>query len=306
MGKLLYTKKIPFSLEDWKNKTIIKLAAGSGCVMAVTKEGEVLQGITDEDKAAATKFWKNIKDVAVSKVYCGMAIGLVKDGTCMISKKPLRTYIEGNGLSQWHFERVNNAVKSWKDIVQVACSDAFFALDAGGKVHCAEYDNSDDYYAANNWKGIARIVPGNQNSLFGITYQGNVLCSGGNLSGSYRANMRTKLLNLECVVDIWALGSECEKILYATKEGCVYNLEGELIAEGCARKAPVFDGNFVICGIRMADGSMKLHMYNQQKDLQIVEKWEEITGFAIGDSGYGNAFVIGTCSRTTLWNKLFG
>ena len=108
MGNLLYTKKIPFSLKDWKNKKIVSVTAGADCIMAITKDGEVLQKITEEHAAAATKFWKNIKDIAVSKVCPGIAIGLVNDGTCMIAKKPLRDFVEGKAnFVQWgNFEDV--------------------------------------------------------------------------------------------------------------------------------------------------------------------------------------------------------
>lgn len=146
MGKLLYTDNIGFLMDDWKRESIKKVYAGTDCIMAITEDGRVLQKTESKEIAARTEYWTRNKQIAISHCCPGIAIGLVSDGTCMISKRPLR--LKEKMLCQ-SLERINEQIKSWNNIVQVAVSDTFFALDSDGRVHYNYYSrrnsDSDDY-----------------------------------------------------------------------------------------------------------------------------------------------------------------
>lgn len=273
MYRIVYTKSTPFSMKDWNKESPVKIAAGADCVMAVTADGRALQKITSPENAARTEYWINIRDLALSKSVPGMAVGLVNDGTCMISKRPVRRLCGDDDEGKRRFDRINNEVRSWKNIVQVAVSDTFFALDSGGRVHFAPVFCGDDYKDALSWEGIVRIVPGNQNSLFGITAEGKIVSAGYNLTQGPHGDVRDALAGLTDVTDICALGSECEEIIYAAGDGTVRSLSGRVIAEGCAGCAPLMDS---IPAAAIAE----------------TAKWKNTAAISIGCAD-GKAFAVG-------------
>ena len=115
MGRLIYTKNAPLSFFDWRMKNIVSIYAGHSCVMAITKNGEVLQRVLNKELAARTEYWKNIRSISVSQSYPALAVGLVKDGTCIIGKKVARYYCKNFG---GNFEQVNSSIKELKDIAE--------------------------------------------------------------------------------------------------------------------------------------------------------------------------------------------
>ena len=207
MYKLLYTDNVGFDMSDWEKMQICKVYAGTDCIMAITDTGEVLQKTTSPSVAARTQYWTRITDIALSKWAPGVAIGLVSDGTCMISKRAVREHdYEGR------FDFINNQVKAWTDIVQVAVSDAFFGVDRAGNVHYVSLSRSgtDDYREVIQWKNVKKIVTGNQNSVFAITRDGNVLAEGASCRRGPHGDISDKLSVINGVVDIYPTGSGCE------------------------------------------------------------------------------------------------
>ena len=131
MSKLLYTDNIPFDMSDWDGRQIKSVFAGKNCIMAITETGETLQKIKNPEYISRTQYWTRIKQIGISKWAESVAIGLVEDGTCLIAKRPIRKMCEDRRLN---FEHINDTVKSWNDVIQVAASDAFFALCSDGTV----------------------------------------------------------------------------------------------------------------------------------------------------------------------------
>lgn len=132
MSRLLYTNNVLFDMNDWNEKQIKDIFAEKDCIMAITENGETLQKISNQELMSRTQYWTRIKQIGISKWAEGDAIGLVEDGTCLIAKRPIRLVCEERRLI---FENINDTVKSWKDVVQVAASNAF--------LHCAQMEQSD-------------------------------------------------------------------------------------------------------------------------------------------------------------------
>lgn len=291
MGRILYSKNIPFSLSDWEKEDICKVYAGMDCVMAITGEGRVLQKVSQDDIAARTQYWTRICDIAISGCIPGMALGLVEDGTCMIAKKPLRNCFRD---APWLFDTVNNAVKSWRNICQVAASDGLFALDREGRVHYVNlHPGRDDYADTAGWENVARLVTGTQNSLFGITRDGKVLCAGGNCTRGPKGDMRRKLDPLKGVRDLCAAGSECERVLLAMENGSVLTPEGEIWDVTPHSGLPVLMGNFLLSVLRDEHG----HLHWMEYGMPLPEnfgKWENaaVVSFGVGSAGCREPFLV--------------
>lgn len=170
--------------------------------------------------AARTEYWTRIRQVSLSRWAVGPAIGLVSAGTCLIAKRPVRYLTDPRNFSgSVPFDRVNETVRGWKGIVQVAASDAFFALDTSGNVHCAPLgeDSLRSCRTVESWRNVSRIVTGTQGSVFGVTKDGKVLCAGANAERAH--NM--ELSGLAGVMDIAPTGSECEQVIAAFEDGSV-------------------------------------------------------------------------------------
>ena len=289
MYKLLYTPNIPFDMHDWENKQIKRIFAGENCIMAITEGGETLQKITDERFMAKTQYWTRIKQIDISKSLTGAAIGLVVDGTCMISKKPIRYICEDRYLK---FDIINETVKSWKNVVQVASSDAFFALHSNGSVSCISFSEHGlaDYQDVTNWKNIRKIVTGTQNSVFGITDSGDVLFAGANSN-----NIKKELSLYKNVVDLYPTGSECTDMYILTDDGVVRNLSGY-------HRNVLFEPN-KICSDKLLDGNFWYKVYgltdkqclvdvSEEKATPVFSENYKIVSFAVGDHDYSPPFVI--------------
>ena len=253
-----HDKECPFDFQDWSQYDIKRLFAGNECVMAITEDGKVLQKVQRAEYAARTIYWKNIKSIAISSFWTALAVGLVSDGTCMVSKRALR---ECCAITERRFEFMNARLKELKDIVEIAVSDAIFALDKHGKVHHISLWREDDYQSVDSWSNIRHIVTGNQNMVFGITNDGTVLCAGTNALRGPRGNLQEKLSVFHDVIDICAMGSEGERILLALSDGSIVDLQGNILANEHAGTVPLFTGNLSVSAVKMKTGKYKIFSY---------------------------------------------
>ena len=309
MGKLIYSQNIGFPMQDWAYESVRKVYAGTNCIMAITDDGRVLQKVRDPDCAARTQYWTRIRQIAISKWCAGAAIGLVSDGTCMISKRPIRSACE---YARQDFDEINAAVKSWHDIVQVAASDALFALDASGCVHYAYYSHrtqyEDDYREVTRWENVCRIVTGTQNAVFGVTRDGRVLCAGANCK---RSHLKSDLEQITDAVAVYPTGSECETIVIGKKDGTLIDDRGVVLPESSgegAGPAPVLsipegpldqvlEGSFFYTVVGKTPAGRLFPVINRGgldwKSLGLrLLLGGRISSFAVGDVNYGPPFLI--------------
>ncbi len=292
-GKLLYTANIGCDMRDWERETITKVFAGTDCILALTDDGRVLQKTSEPDLKLRTQYWTRIKDISLSGFAACHAVGLVSDGTCLIAKRALRSLCDRE--DSLPFDRINNEVKSWKQIVQTAVSDSYFALDSAGFVHvapCSRYEQN-DYEAVKSWRDVRRIVTGPQNSVIGITKSGGVLCTGGNLK---RGDVQTAVSELRHVADVCTTGSECEEMIYALTDGTVMNLRGDpypvkASAKAIARGQGVFRSHFHY-EVILLDENDRLLRISRGEVSAVFDDCPPIASFAVGDNHYGPPFVI--------------
>ena len=296
MKKLVYTENIEFDMRDWDREPIEQVYAGQGCIMAITSDGRTLQKIKDKNAEARTAYWTRIRQIAVSNLVPGMAIGLVSDGTCMISKRPLRK-ICSPGYQNFSFDLIHNEIKRWTNIIQVEVSDAFFALDSDGRVHVSalnEYSRR-DYSSVTFWRDVKRIVIGSQNSLLGITGDGHVLCAGAGLIRGPHGDTTEKLKSLSGVVDVFPTGSECEQIYFAFRDGSVQDYNGHQIAVktlNTAVPAKLFDGTFAY-NVLILDEHEQLHKLEYNKLIPLFQGEGKVKSFTCCEgSSFGNPVVL--------------
>ncbi len=290
--KLLYTKNIGFNMRDWKKESIVKVFGGNDCILAVTSDGRTLQKTKEPDLAVRTEYWTRIKDISLSSWMRCHAIGLVSDGTCLVAKRALRYLCEL--YKEQHdsipFDIVNSEVKSWKDIVQTAVSDSYFALDKYGRVHVASAsrNNQNEYASVSEWRNVKRIVTGPQNSVFGITRDGRILCAGENLiHGPHGSGYPSELAKLSGVYDLCAMGSECEDILIAMKDGTLLNYRGEILPvtalpESDAKGDKVLRNNISYEPI-ILDKNRRLVRLCGDSVSEVFENCPPIASFAVSD-----------------------
>ncbi len=292
--KLLYTPDIGYDMSDWEKEPIEKVFAGTNCIVAVTSDGRTLQKTNRPQYALRTVYWTRIKEISLSLWASCHAIGLVSDGTCMVAKRALHGLCEQR--NQISFYDVNDEVKSWRDILQVAVSDAYFALDRSGCVHMAAPDfyTKADYAEVNEWRNIRRIATGTQNSVFGVTRDGRVLIAGSNLTG--KRLLRSDLAKLHDVYDVCATGAECEEVIVALKDGTVMNADGTVLPVK-AYTAPEEDGRGVFQShfwyeTIVLDSDQRLTRLSHNDVSEVFKNCPPIASFAVGDNDYGPAFTI--------------
>lgn len=289
MKELLYTKNIGFDLSDWKRKCIRKVYAGTNCIMAITDEGEVLQKTLRPEVAARTGYWTRITEIALSNWASGFAIGLVSDGTCMIAKRAVREVDE-----ECRFDIINNQIKSWKNIVQVAASDAFFGLDKAGNVRYVPLHRTgiDDYRGVEQWQNVKKIVTGLQNSVFAVTADGTVLVEGGNCRRGPKGDICRYTSQRKDVVDLFPTGSECEELFMLLKDGTVVDLFGNKItALTLPLTEKALDGTFSRFAIANDGGNRLIDLCRGCREA-LRPRRGRIISFAAGDINYRNPFII--------------
>lgn len=289
MSILLTTGHISFPVMTWRFMKLRKVFAGNGCVMALTERGEVIQRVADKELAADLKRWQGVEDIAISQCFPALAVGLREDGTCIVSEPALRRCCEIRGVNVGEVLRL---IDSWRDIVQVQVSDAIFALDRFGRVHCAALGDAGQYRDVEAWRSVARISAGSQCAVFGVTADGTVLCAGHNSVAGPHGDLRAKLEGVTGVADICATGAECQKLLLAYRDGTVKDLYGSTYGRKHAGR-DVFVSNFTVAAIRQADGTAVFDPYwfPETESLQALQG-RPLRSCAMGHVSFENPFVI--------------
>lgn len=289
MRILLNTNRIPIPVMTWRFMNLRKVFAGNGIVMALTESGKVIQRVKSKELAADPACWQGVKDIAISQHFPALAVGLREDGTCVLSEPALRNCCEICGANA---SAVLRQVASWRDIVEVRVSDAIFALDRFGKVHCAALGDAGQYRDVEAWKNVDRISVGSQCAVFGVTAGGAVLCAGHNFTAGPHGDLRTKLEGVTDAVDICATGAECQKILIAHRDGTVKDLGGRHYGRKHAGR-DVFVSNFTVAAIRQADGTVIFDPYwfPEEESLQKLQG-RPLTACAVGHIMFSDPFVI--------------
>ncbi len=297
--KLLYTPGIGYDMSDWDNEPIEKVFAGTDCILAITTDGRVLQKTKKPEVALRTQYWARIKDISLSGWAPCHAIGLVSNGTCMVAKRELRALCDlKNHVDTLWFDEVNNEIKSWSNIIQVAVSDSYFALDSDGKVHVASHSrfNRDEYAIVPYWDDICRISTGLQNSILGVTKSGEVLGAGANILNGSHGNARECLSKFHDVADVCVTGSECGKIILALKDGTITDLDGHIYpvtasVESLPEGKSIFKSHFYN-NVLLVDSNNHLVSISGWEVSQLFDGNPTVSSFAIGDVNYLNPFVL--------------
>lgn len=288
MSRLLYTNNVPFDMSDWNEKQIKDIFAGKNCIMAITENRETLQKISNPEYMCRTQYWTRIKQIGISKWAEGAAIGLVEDGTCLIAKRPIRLMCEERRLN---FEHINDTVKSWKDVVQVAASDAFFALRTDGTVRyvsfCERYQA--EYDVTKDWREVVKIVTGVQNSIFGITKNGKILAA-----GTDAMNIKSRISKFDNVIDVYPVGSECTDIYVLTTDGSVASARDDMSNLNISNKLLKLDGHFDYKAFALTESQSVIDISARNTKSVFPEK-NKIVSFAVGDSNYTIPFVVALC-----------
>lgn len=288
MSKILYSRNCPFSFRNWSFKKINKIFAGHDCVMAITASGKVLQKVLNKDFAIQSDSWNNMKEIAISNWCPALAVGLKVDGTCVVAKNPLKHVCQNFSRD---YKTIYNSIHELKDIVKICVSDAVFALTKFGDVICIPLLNTTEYDNVSTWQNIKHITVGNQNSVFGITTDGKIVCSGRNVIGSYR-DLPTKLASFDHVVDISVMGSECESIHLLLEDGRFIDLHQNIILNN-ANALQDIRSNSLLSAIRCVDNSIKLISYNSSlQEMSIKTNNHTIFSFAVGLSNMDKPFYI--------------
>ena len=262
MGRILYTDEIGFDMEDWKSRDFLRVAAGSGCVMALDSDGVVrIKSRAEEQRREEFSFWKrlltkpshlrvgrweNVRDLAVSGE-SGVAAGLLENGTCVLER------LENCPLGGREFRNVSRQVSSWNNLVDLAVSDAVFGLDSFGRVSCVPLmPLLASYQEVQEWRNIVRMIPGERDLLFGITSDGRIVAA-----GALSQELKRAIEPIRDAVDLAFAG---ERVLVAYKDNTVRDLHSGKV-EPClclpgmeiAKSGP---GQALIC-----DGNGILHWY---------------------------------------------
>lgn len=301
MGRIIYTENIGYNLRTWRCEPIKRVFAGTGCIMALTSDGKALKEPEPpffNAKPPQYVWQEYIQDISISKWSVGMAIGLTIDGTCVIAEQPQRRISQDYG--RFSFATIRDQVKSWSNIVQVAVSDTYFALDCNGNVHMAAIDSrtKDDYSEVTCWSNVGRLVTGTQSSVFGITNDGRLLCAGCALQRGPHGDIGHILSSKRDVMDVFPTGGECQKLLIAYRDGTVEDLEGNILPIKVANiqktnDGKVFDGHFWY-EVYILSSDHRLFKYVFSSLTPAFEDNPIITSFAVGDHDYQPPFVIAT------------
>lgn len=220
MKKTIFvSKNLRINLNEWRKCSLQTVEGGLGCIMGVTEDGFVLQKMINqkpiiqfdavpyESEILDKSIWCDVKSIAVSKCIPGLTMGLTHSGKCIIRTSPFKSFCSDSGIS---IELLEDTVNKWRDICEIAVSDAFFARDSRGKVyHCPLNQNDNEYIETSSWFDVQHISAGaSGHSIFGITRDGRILSTGKNIDGTrYTTDIRDILFGMRNVVDVCMIGS---------------------------------------------------------------------------------------------------
>ncbi len=316
MCKVVYTSNTPFDMRDWeRRRDIISVSAGRNCAMAILNDGAVLiktcldsddvgsaqrrhigvqsrflfideqsREIMNQPSLTLTYGWEHIKQVEVSRYVGLVAAGLREDGTCIAWSYPEKRADCGRAVI------ANTRIREWQGIVEIAVSDAIFALDRSGYVHHLSFYGPDDYYEVNYWEQVSRIVSTTQNSVFGITKEGKVLCAGGNCRDSLREPLHQKTN----VKDICTTGSECEKVIFLHDDGTISSTAPWLLKNTEGRRFVRLFGHFYYSVFAQTEENAIIPLVSSftQSDVDKIIGWEGVQSFTMGQKNYSAPFAI--------------
>ncbi len=304
MGKLFYTGDIGFDMSDWEGEEIRSVSAGTGCAAAVTEDGRALMKWREPDsfrppfgylfdtdplrrrRGTHPLPWEGTRQIALSGIFPGMVIGLTDRGTCEVSGR--------------YTGDIRARVAMWRDIVQVAASDAFFGLDSSGRVRFEPIwtEFPEDYAETAGWRDVKRIAVGRMNSVFGITSGGRILRAGANLKRGPNWDAYGILRGFEGAADIAAAGPYCEKIYIAREDGSIAEYAGRL--KELPIRAKVCPGGAVLeshweQGLYFRTPEGGIGRYTTEGEiLPVIRAGERIQSFAAGMLTAGSeGFLIG-------------
>lgn len=299
---LVATHGMKLSIRDIEGPSIQKVVAGGDMLVAITSEHRIRHVASNPALHLREQYWTRVTDVAISRVCEGMCVGLIEDGTCMLAKRALRRITAGNYDSQQdrdrEFVRVNDTIKSWSDVIQLAVSDAIFALHKDGTVSCCEFSRpfaEPIYKRIHRWKGVQKLAVGSQCSVVGITNAGTILIDGFNLT-----HKEEKIVN-SCshldIADVILCGSECERVLFLDKEGQIWDINGK----------EAFPGTYIDV---LGDWSYTLIARDAEHKLHVLdpgcfhianegecEAWGRVASYAILNQGFSQGAVVAVCEK---------
>ena len=298
---LVATHGIKLALRHIDGSDIRKVAAGADLLVAITADHRIRHIARNPDLQLREQYWTRVVDVAISGFAEGMCVGLIADGTCMLSKRALRSiatcYHETLQSQNREFERINNTIKSWTNVIQLAVSDAIFALHEDGTVSCCEFSRpftESKYRHVQSWCGIRKVVVGSQDSIVGITDDGQIRVDGYNLLP--RENEIVRSGSRIDAVDVVLGGSECERILFLDREGYIRDMDGNVTYPGTYTDVL---GNWDYT-LLARDAEQKLHVldagcYHIANEGE-CESWGRVSSYAILNQEFGKGAVVAVCA----------
>ena len=285
-----------FNFSDWVKEPITDIYAGCGCVMALLWDGRTLYKSIDGSSGPDPCEWSRIKQIAISRIVFNAAIGLREDGSCALSFDPFDPFETDPA----------RVIRDWKNIKQVAASDAFFGLDSDGRVHYAWlsstlHDRYDDYAATAEWKNVRKIIAHSTQSVFGITEDGHVLCAGRKTTNGPHGDLRERIASISGVRDVCTYGAECDGIFILLENGTVIAFpRGDILRDqnGISIKplmAPndrkVIDGH-VSYYLYILTNEQRLCCIGRENTSSVFPEEYPVRSFAMGDNGRFAPFVV--------------
>ncbi len=184
MGKLIISANAPFAQKIFR-ENFTAVSAGAGTVCALRPDGTTFYLTTAPETALRHRDWTDMAQIALSPGFSNMAIGLQRDGKCMIGKGFLRSYLEGFANRPRTFDAVNGDIRALESVKKVVADDAFAALTHRGTVQVIHMQTgfsgpgmgtfpAPQYYDCADWENITDIDM-NASHLIGITKDGALL-----------------------------------------------------------------------------------------------------------------------------------
>lgn len=297
---LVATHGLRLPLRDIEEPDIQKVVAGGNMIVALTAEHRIRHVASNPALRLREQYWTRVVDIAISRAYEGMCVGLIEDGTCMLAKRALRSITAGNydtpQIQNREFERINDTVKSWTDVIQLAVSDAIFALHKDGTVSCCEFSRpftEPIYNRVRMWRDVRKLIVGSQCSVIGITNDRTILVDGFNLTRN-QDRIANGCKHID-IVDVILGGSECERILFLDKNGRICNPEGEAVYPGFYTDVL---GNWDYA-LLARDAEHKLHVLDPGcfhiANEGECEAWGRVASYTILNQGFSQGAVVAVC-----------
>ena len=300
MGRLQCSENIRDEMQDWAALDFRSVSAGRNTILGVTSDGRILRKTLNEDKRSDLLWQSPYKSIlylqiAVSKLTGYYAWILINQNGRLHLEKP-KDFQEVRDSSM--FPSAGSTFEEGCPLI--ALSDALFVL--GMSSHVSLFNNNPictdgSYRDISQWNDAVRLVTGLQNSVFGITRRGNVLCTGRNCIKGPHGDIRDIMLSLTNVTDVCTTGSECETILVTKDDGTVLNpLTGDVLYCNAYVPEGLTHGQIV-------DSHFNQHVYVLTKDKKLtslfgdgidpqVNQWQNVSSFSIGSRGYLDPFIL--------------